>query len=461
MPDEATDCRTEVANGATPNAAAGKSADEKRNCEQAAPDKAAAKAAKKAEKAEAKAARKADRAKRPKMPKLLLFFSIVFAINFVVTVVNLVFTSRDLVQYTPMNLVDWLNIVLEMVTLWMLWCRFKVTRRFVMCFTAFNMICGFVRTFIFTQLSDITALATYGGPASYAGGDIRFKIIWFIIGSTADVILFLYFWRSKKAKAYLTEPFGVDKQSAMGEYGIVKTNYRSWAFWRNIIIYYCFFSLAGHWMESAFCMLIRAGIVAGEVDLNNTMLWRDWFYPFPMEGLAVAIIAIALYPLFTKLREKISIPVVAYAVSFVINGLVCVTIEYVMGMFVNADLQLWNYSNMPFNLNGMICLQNGLGFAAASSIICWIVYPLLERFFAKLPKNVMSIIFVVTLSAYAIPQALYLTDPPVPYRVELEQILASDYIDDDSRKYYESELAKLNDLKSQGVELAGAPEDKK
>jgi uncharacterized membrane protein len=459
MSDETTKNATAVDNENTQNVAAGKTAKAQKGSPSAS-DKAEAKAAKKAQKAEAKAAKKAAKAKRPKMPRMLLFFSIVFAINFVATVVNLVFTSRDLVQYTPMTLVDWLNIVLEMVTLWMLWCRFKVTRHFVMCFTAFNMICGFVRTFIFTQLSDINSMAAYGHITGDMTNDMAFKIIWFILGSIADIILFLYFWRSKKTKAYLTEPFGIDRDSALGDYETIETNYRSWAFWRNIIIYYCFFSLAGHWMESGFCMLIRMGIVAGEVDLNNTMLWRDWFYPFPMEGLAVAIIAVALYPLFAKLREKISIPGVAYLVSFIINGLVCVSIEYVMGMFVNADLQLWDYSNMPFNLNGMICLQNGLGFAAASSIICWIVYPMLERFFAKLPKNVMNLIFVVTVAAYAIPQALYLTDSPVPYRQELETVLADSSLDETSRAYYQSELDKLNDLEQRGVTLAGPSEDK-
>lgn len=460
MPDEITASTTEAENATAPNATAGNTASEARESKPTASEKAAAKAAKKAEKAEAKAAKKAERANRPKMPKLLLFFSIVFAINFVVTVVNLVFTSRDLVQYTPMNLVDWLNIVLEMVTLWMLWCRFKVTRRFVMCFTAFNMICGFVRTFIFTQFSDIAALATYGGPASYASGDIGFKIIWFIIASTADIILFLYFWRSKKAKAYLTEPFGVDKQSAMGEYGVVKTNYRSWAFWRNIIIYYCFFSLAGHWMESAFCMLIRAGIAPGEVNLNNTMLWRDWFYPFPMEGFAVVLIALFLYPLFVKLRNSFKVPAIGYAISFLINALVCVAIEYTMGCIVNADHHLWDYSNMFLNLNGQVCLQNGALFGLAASIICWIVYPLLERLLARVPRNVMNLVFVITVAAYAIPQALYLTDPPEPYRVELEQALADDSLPSDMREQYQSELDKLNQLESQGVELAGARETK-
>ena len=396
--------------------------------------------------------KRASKEALPRMPRFCHFLTVLFAINFVATIAVLVFTSRDLVQYNTTNLVDWLNIVLEMVTLWMLWCRFKVTRPFVMCFSTFNVFVGFLKLFIFN-------IGEYASsPQETLPLLIIVAIIAYIISSAFDIVLFLYFWRSKKLKAYLTQDFGIDKEAALGSHKDLEINRRSWPFWRNIAIYYCFFSLAGHWMESAFCMLIRMGWVKGEVDLNNTMLWRDWFYPFPMEGLAVVIIAIALYPLFIKLRKVCKFPAVAYGASFLINGLVCVSIEYVMGLFVNADLQLWDYSNMPFNLNGMICLQNGLGFAFASSIICWCVYPILERTFAKLPKNVMNLVFVVTLSAYAIPQALYLTDPPKPYREELEQVLAQDNLDEDDRAYYQSELDKLDDLANRGVILAGAPE---
>lgn len=388
------------------------------------------KAAKKAMKEERRAYKKA----RPKMPKWLHFITLLFALNFFLTIFSLAFTSRDLVNYTPATLLDWANVVFEMVMLWMLWCRFKVARYFAMGYTVFNVCFGFVDSMI----------------------EGTFDPVFFVIGSMFDVMLFVYFLTSKKTKAYLTEDFGIDQESAAPYIKEVVINRKSWGFWRNLIIYYCFFSLAGHWMESAFCMLIRAGIVAGEVDLNNTMLWRDWFYPFPMEGMAVVLIGLILYPLFMKLLKSVKIPAVAYAISFVVNGLVCVAIEYTMGQFVNADLQLWDYSNMPFNLNGMICLQNGLGFAFAASVICWAVYPALERLFARLSNNVMNLVLVVVLASYAIPQALYLIDPPVPYKQELETQLANPDLDPDTRAALQADLDKLLALEEQGVTLAGA-----
>lgn len=52
------------------------------------------------------------------------------------------------------------------------------------------------------------------------------------------------------------------------------------------------------------CQPIIAGLVEGDYDPSNTMLWRDWLYPFPMEGAPVVLIAVALYPLYDWLKRK-------------------------------------------------------------------------------------------------------------------------------------------------------------
>ena len=331
-----------------------------------------------------------QRPKGTKMPGLMRFYVVLFALNFVFTLLSLSLISRDFINYNQATLIDFLNIVLEVVLLWMLWCRFKVARPYVMCFTVFNITVGWLGHFL-------TGTFNLGAE------------VW---SSLFDILLFLYFATSKKARAYLTEPFGVEKEQATANDKELKINRKSWAFWRNLGIYYCVFSLVGHWMEAALCQLMRFGIIQGDYDPTNTMLWRDWFYPYPMEGLAVVFIALLLYPLWRWLLTKFKYPVFAYALSFICNALLCAAIEYTMGIFVNADLQLWDYSNMPFNINGMVCLQNTFGFGVIASLIAWMVYPALERLLAKVPKNIMMLLFVIILAAYAIPQTLYLIDPP-------------------------------------------------
>jgi hypothetical protein len=164
-------------------------------------------------------------------------------------------------------------------------------------------------------------------------------------------------------------------------------------------------------MEMCFCLAIKAGLVGGEYDPSNTMLWRDWFYPFPMHGMAVILIGVALYPLWHWLVGKTS-PFIGSAISFVCNGIACGTIEFVCGLMWNADLQNWDYTPMPFNFMGQVCLQNAIGFGLASSVIAWWLYPTMERMIARVRPAVMNIVCVVVAIAGGILFSLYAISPP-------------------------------------------------
>ena len=49
-------------------------------------------------------------------------------------------------------------------------------------------------------------------------------------------------------------------------------------------------------------------------------------------------------------------------------------IEYVFGIIFNRDFHIWDYRNMPFNLNGQICLP----FSCIWMIVASIVIPLMD-----------------------------------------------------------------------------------
>ena len=183
---------------------------------------------------------------------------------------------------------------------------------------------------------------------------------------------------------------------------------------RNLIIYFIVFSIIGHWMEMGMCQFIILGVVQGEYDPTNTMLWRDWLYPFPMEGFAVVAIALVLYPLFEWLKKKFTGRGrwIAYVLSFLAGALLCTVIEFGMGLIVNADYQLWDYRDNFCNILGQVCLQNTAAFGAVAAIITWFVYPMLERMIARVPRDIMNIVFVVIAVFGAIIWSLYLINPP-------------------------------------------------
>ena len=162
------------------------------------------------------------------------------------------------------------------------------------------------------------------------------------------------------------------------------------------------------------CQFIIMGLVQGEYDASNTILWRDWLYPFPMEGAAVVIIALVLYPFFLWLKKKFTGKKrwLAYVISFFAGALLCTLIEFSMGLIVNADLQLWDYRDNFCNIMGQVCLQNTTAFGVVAAIITWWVYPLMERWIARVPRDIMNIVFVVVAIFGAILWSLYIINPP-------------------------------------------------
>lgn len=316
------------------------------------------------------------------------FVQVVFALHIAFVLLMLVLTSRDAVSYSYSNVFDWIVIILEGVAFWFFINCYKIARPFVI---------GMA----------LLELAVTNGIALAMG---TFHVGTAIVNSVFDVFLLAYFIFSRRARMVLVND--LSKRTGEFELGKFKVNRHGWPFIRNLVMYFIVFSVLGHWMEMGLCQFIILGLVQGDYDPTNTMLWRDWLYPFPMEGAAVVLIALILYPLKEWLVKKIKLPVVPYVVSFIANALMCSLIEFSMGLLVNADYQLWDYRANFGNIMGQVCLQNTLAFGVAASVIAWFVYPLLEKWIARVPRDVMNIVFVVVLVFGGIIWSLYIVEPP-------------------------------------------------
>ncbi|MFR5092092.1 MAG: putative ABC transporter permease [Adlercreutzia equolifaciens] len=112
-----------------------------------------------------------------------------------------------------------------------------------------------------------------------------------------------------------------------------------------------------------------------------------------------------LFPIKNSIEESsygIAKPLVA---SFIVNALVCAVIELVLGLTsnmpdANGVYPLWDYSTMPFNFMGQICLQNTLLFGVVATLMTWVVYPALQREYLKLPEPMRQTFFVAVLVFY-------------------------------------------------------------
>ncbi len=133
-----------------------------------------------------------------------------------------------------------------------------------------------------------------------------------------------------------------------------------------------------------------------------------------MEGAAVVVIGLVLYPFFLWLKKKFTGKkrFLAYVISFFAGALLCTVIEFSMGLLVNADLQLWDYRENFCNIMGQVCLQNTMAFGVVAAIITWWVYPMLERLIARVPNDIMNIVAIVIFVFGGIVWSLYLINPP-------------------------------------------------
>lgn len=248
-----------------------------------------------------------------------------------------------------------------------------------------------------------------------------FDVAVFLLASLSlnffDILTIIYFNISKRVKAQLTEPFSIDTIKSENEREAKLYNPRSWAFWRNLIIYFCIFSVVGHWLEAGYCTFIRFGIIPGTYD-PNSQIWSDWLFPFPVYGIGAVACVLLLYPIKTLLQKNVHLKFAPFIGSFVVNALVCTLIELIMGLIWNTPakpdgtLPLWDYSDMFCNFMGQICLQNAVAFGVAATFMVWFIYPSLEKFLSRFSKDAMNIAFVVIVLFFALLIALYLITMP-------------------------------------------------
>ena len=332
----------------------------------------------------------------PKKLGFMRLLQVFFAINIALSVISLTTLIKGNYELGFNELLNLFNVIADGVLFWFLWQRYRTTRWVAMGLSAFNIVVGTgynLATGVFDPSAQLTLCL-------------------------GDIIVLIYFATSRRARAALTEPFSIERvERRLDDAKRNFYNPRTWAFWRSIIIYFCLFSIVGHWMEAAFCLLIKYGIVPGIYD-PNSQIWSDWLYPFPVYGFGTVACALILYPIKNALQRRIHNgwgPVLA---SFVINTLVCSAIELTLGLLQNQPVDgvypLWDYSNMFCNFMGQICLQNSLAFGGVATLMTWIIYPGLENLMGKLSNNVANVVFIVVVVFFAIVFSLYCINVVIP-----------------------------------------------
>ena len=327
----------------------------------------------------------------PKKLGFMRFLQVIFSINILLTLALSVFLIKEHYTLDFVDVLDYLNLIFEAMSFWLIWQRKRAARSLIMAFSLFNIVIG----------------------VGYNLGQGDFSPLDQLLDSWFDIILFLYFLTSRRVKAVLPESFTAEVKREELEREISYYQPRTWAFWRNLIMYFCVFSVVGHWMEAAYCTLIRFGLLPGIYD-PNSQIWSDWLYPFPVYGVGAVACVLLLYPIKNFLEKHIGSRVVPLLISFVVNALVCTLIELAMGLALNMDYALWDYRDMFGNFMGQVCLQNAVAFGIAATLMTWVIYPAAESGLRKLSKDVVNTAFAGVCVGFAILVFLYFINVALP-----------------------------------------------
>lgn len=282
-------------------------------------------------------------------------------------------------------------------SLWLIEKRADTTRRFVVLSMSVVVVLSILDVVWGGEFEKIAAVLSL--PVVVAGGVLYFGGSLFIIGYFA--------WSSHAKKIFVVPDTNPTKPTSDANEDIYEKPF-TWPWFRNLGIYYCVFSIFGHWAEIGFCWLIVLGVVMGDYDFTHAQLWDWWLCPYPAEGIAVVLMALVLFPFKEWVLKKMNGRVFpTLIISFLVNMLVCASIDFTTGIMANANYELWDYRALPFNFMGQIVLQNTLVYSVAATFIVWVLYPLMAKALHRLPRRVANTMFFGLIGLYLFLELLY------------------------------------------------------
>lgn len=150
----------------------------------------------------------------------------------------------------------------------------------------------------------------------------------------------------------------------------------------TLFLSFLLYSMLGWLYESTLC-----SIVTEHRFINRGFLIGPYC---PVYGVG----AVSCYLFFAPLEN----PLAVMGCSMVL----CSVIEYITGYGMEKlfHAKWWDYSDLPFQLHGRICLYGALIFGLANVVICKAIQPLFLCFTASVPFDYLRIIVCLTAGLF-------------------------------------------------------------
>ncbi len=150
----------------------------------------------------------------------------------------------------------------------------------------------------------------------------------------------------------------------------LKANHKSTLdYWLDLILVFFIISIVG-WIWEVLLIWAQSGNLT-----NRGVLHGPWLPIYGTGGV-----------LMIWLKERLP---GKWRSFFLSSMAVCGVVEYAVSWALEKiyHTRWWDYTNMPMNLNGRICLSGLLLFGAAGLFLVYVLYPRLKKWFVQIPQK--------------------------------------------------------------------------
>ena len=138
------------------------------------------------------------------------------------------------------------------------------------------------------------------------------------------------------------------------------------------------------WLWEGFLSVFQS-----DTYVNRGFLTGPWLPVYGIGGVMLEI-------LFHKWRDR---PILTFVSSMVL----CTVLEYLTGWYLELTwgVKWWDYSEMPLNLHGRICLLGSLLFGLGGMLLVWVIAPLFNLLYRKVPVRIRTSIGLLVIIVFA------------------------------------------------------------
>lgn len=145
-------------------------------------------------------------------------------------------------------------------------------------------------------------------------------------------------------------------------------------YWLDLVLVFFVVSMMG-WIWEVVLILVQSG------DLTNRgVLHGPWLPIYGSGGV-----------LMIWMKERLP---GKWWVFFLSSMVACGVVEYIVSWVLEQiyHTRWWDYTSMPINLNGRICLSGLLVFGLGGLFLVYLLYPRLKRLFSRIPQKNKKVI---------------------------------------------------------------------